>query len=165
MLKQLLHIIGQCVLCLRSTDLPKPVFLTPDPENREYVRRDSSRWSLAILYPQKLARTSPTSCGRSVGIVRSHADSGQGDFSFFFLTQRWNGWSFQRILAQMFSLFSSDYYTPEDHWYGSYTDSGAWNGLIGMIVRNEVHVANVDMIWTTDRGDVVDFITQIHQDR
>jgi hypothetical protein len=65
----------------------------------------------------------------------------------------------------MFSLFSSDYYTPEGNWYGSYLDSGTWNGLVGMVMRNEVHVTNVDMTWTTDRGDVVDFITQIRQVR
>jgi hypothetical protein len=40
-------------------------------ENREYGRRDPSRWPRGTLYPQKLALTSPTSGGRSVGIVRS----------------------------------------------------------------------------------------------
>jgi hypothetical protein len=39
-------------------------------ENREYSR-DPSLWSHGTLYPQKLALTSPTSGGRSVGIVRS----------------------------------------------------------------------------------------------
>jgi hypothetical protein len=39
-------------------------------ERREYGRRDPSRIPLGILYPQKLALTSPTSCCRSVGIVR-----------------------------------------------------------------------------------------------
>jgi hypothetical protein len=40
-------------------------------DSREYGRRDPSRWPRAILHPQKLAVTSPTSGGRSVGIVRS----------------------------------------------------------------------------------------------
>jgi hypothetical protein len=40
-------------------------------ENREHGRRDPSRWPRDTLYPQKLALTSPTSGGRSVGIVRS----------------------------------------------------------------------------------------------
>jgi hypothetical protein len=40
-------------------------------ENREYGRRDPSRWPRDTLYPQKLTVTSPTSGGRSVGIVRS----------------------------------------------------------------------------------------------
>jgi hypothetical protein len=40
-------------------------------ENREYGRRDPSCLPRGTLYPQKLAITSPTSGGRSVGIVRS----------------------------------------------------------------------------------------------
>jgi hypothetical protein len=40
-------------------------------ENREHVRRNSSHWPRGSLYPQTLALTSPTSGGRSVGIVRS----------------------------------------------------------------------------------------------
>jgi hypothetical protein len=36
---------------------------------REYGLRDPLRWPRDILYPQKLALTSPTSGGRSVGIV------------------------------------------------------------------------------------------------
>jgi hypothetical protein len=39
-------------------------------EIREYGRRDPSRWPRGTLYPQKLALTSPTSGGRTVGIVR-----------------------------------------------------------------------------------------------
>jgi hypothetical protein len=39
-------------------------------ENREYGRGDSLRWPLYALYPQKLALTSPTCGGRTVGIVR-----------------------------------------------------------------------------------------------
>jgi hypothetical protein len=40
-------------------------------ENREYGRRDPSRWPCGTLYPQNLALNSPTSGCRSVGIVRS----------------------------------------------------------------------------------------------
>jgi hypothetical protein len=36
---------------------------------REYGCRDPSRWPRGTLYPQNLALTSPTSGGRSVGIV------------------------------------------------------------------------------------------------
>jgi hypothetical protein len=46
-------------------------------EIREYGRRDTLRWPRGILFLQKLALTSPTSDGRSVGIVRSQ-DSGRG---------------------------------------------------------------------------------------
>jgi hypothetical protein len=44
-------------------------------ENREYCRRDPSRLPRGILYPQKLEITSPTSGGRSVGIVRSRTQT------------------------------------------------------------------------------------------
>jgi hypothetical protein len=40
-------------------------------ESREYGRRVPSRWPRGTVCPQKLALTSPTSGGRSVGIVRS----------------------------------------------------------------------------------------------
>jgi hypothetical protein len=40
-------------------------------ENRENGRRDPSRRPRGTLYPQTSAITSPTSGGRSVGIVRS----------------------------------------------------------------------------------------------
>jgi hypothetical protein len=39
-------------------------------EIREYGRRDLSRWLRDTLYPQTLALISPTSAGRSDGIVR-----------------------------------------------------------------------------------------------
>jgi hypothetical protein len=46
-------------------------------ENRDYGRRDPSRWPRGTLYPQKLGLTSPTSSGRSVGIVRSRTQATQ----------------------------------------------------------------------------------------
>jgi hypothetical protein len=39
-------------------------------ENRKYGRGVPLRWPRDTLYPQKLALTSPTYGGRSVGIVR-----------------------------------------------------------------------------------------------
>jgi hypothetical protein len=38
-------------------------------ENRDYGRRGSVELNTRHLYPQKLALTSPTSGGRSIGIV------------------------------------------------------------------------------------------------
>jgi hypothetical protein len=46
-------------------------------ESQEYSRRDPSRWPRSALYPQRLALTSLTSGGHSVGIS-SLADSGHG---------------------------------------------------------------------------------------
>jgi hypothetical protein len=44
-------------------------------EIREYVRRDLPLCPCGTLYPQKLALTPSTSCGRSVGIVRSQTQA------------------------------------------------------------------------------------------
>jgi hypothetical protein len=44
-------------------------------ENRDYGPWDPSRWPRGTLYKQKLALTSPTSGGRSVGIVRSRTEA------------------------------------------------------------------------------------------
>jgi hypothetical protein len=40
-------------------------------EIRDYGLRDPSRWLRGTLYPQNLVLTSPTSGGRSVGVVSS----------------------------------------------------------------------------------------------
>jgi hypothetical protein len=53
-------------------------------ENREYDRRDPSRWPRGTLYPQKLTLTSPTSGGRSVGIVGLRTQATEFQFYFFF---------------------------------------------------------------------------------
>jgi hypothetical protein len=55
-------------------------------ESREYGRRDPSRWPRGTLYPQKLALTSPTSGGRSVGIVHSWTQT--TEFSLVFMKQQ-----------------------------------------------------------------------------
>jgi hypothetical protein len=51
-------------------------------ESREYGRRDPSCWPRGTLYLQKLAITSPTSGGRSFGIVRLWTQR----MEFFFVT-------------------------------------------------------------------------------
>jgi hypothetical protein len=45
-------------------------------------RGNPLRWPRDTLYPQKLALTSPTSGGRSVGIVRSRIKATEFSFSF-----------------------------------------------------------------------------------
>jgi hypothetical protein len=54
-------------------------------ENRNYGRRGSSALILNPLYPQKLVLTSPTSSGRSVGIVRSRTNGTEFSFSATFV--------------------------------------------------------------------------------
>jgi hypothetical protein len=52
-------------------------------ETREYGRGDASRWPRGTPYQQKLALTSPTSGGRSVGIVRLRTQSTEFFFSVY----------------------------------------------------------------------------------
>jgi hypothetical protein len=54
-------------------------------EIRAYGRRDPSRWSLGNFYPQKLTLTSPTSCGRLVGIVRSRTQDTEISFLVLYI--------------------------------------------------------------------------------
>jgi hypothetical protein len=60
-------------------------------ENREFGRRDPSRWPRGTLYPQKLATTSARSGGRSVGIVRSRTQT----MEFFLFS--WNRNTFKTL--------------------------------------------------------------------
>jgi hypothetical protein len=55
--------------------------------NREYGRRDPSRWPRGILYPQKLAVTSLAIGGRSVGIVRSRTQATEFSLVLVFTSQ------------------------------------------------------------------------------
>jgi hypothetical protein len=51
-------------------------------EIREYGRRDTSLWPRDTFYQQKFALISPTSGGRSVGIVRSRTEETEFVFCF-----------------------------------------------------------------------------------
>jgi hypothetical protein len=51
------------------------------PEIREYGHRDPSSWPRGTFYPKKLALTSSTRGGRSVGIVRSRIQATEYSFS------------------------------------------------------------------------------------
>jgi hypothetical protein len=52
-------------------------------ESREYGLGDPLRWQRGTFYPQKLALTSPTNGGRSVGIVRLQNKTKEVFFSFY----------------------------------------------------------------------------------
>jgi hypothetical protein len=59
-------------------------------ENREYGHKDSPRWPLDTLYSHKWALISPTSGGRSVGIVRSCTKTKEFVFYYVQLLSRPN---------------------------------------------------------------------------
>jgi hypothetical protein len=84
---------GPLSLVSPTGDLPERKSSGSGLENREYDRRDLSRWPRCTLYPQKLALTSPTSGGPSVGIVRSRSQTMEFSFSF---SQWYEGESFLR---------------------------------------------------------------------
>jgi hypothetical protein len=62
-------------------------------ENQEYVRGDPLRWPRDTLYPQKLALTSPTIGGRSVGKVRLRTMATEFVLLFVFLYDTYKYWS------------------------------------------------------------------------
>jgi hypothetical protein len=70
-------------------------------ESREYGHRDPSRWPRGTLYPQKLALTSPTSGGLSVGIVRSRTQATEFSFSFFVILSSLGTTSVHVIMIKM----------------------------------------------------------------
>jgi hypothetical protein len=74
-------------LCLMSTieELLEIKSSGSGLENRDYGRRDSSRWQRGTLYPQELTLTSSTSGDRSVGMVRSRTQA--MEFSLVFSSE------------------------------------------------------------------------------
>ncbi|PSN53199.1 hypothetical protein C0J52_04507 [Blattella germanica] len=53
--------------------------------------------------------------------------------------------------------FTTEYSKPADDAWGSLTKNGTWNGMIGMILRNEVEIAVAEFTMTALRAGVVDF--------
>jgi hypothetical protein len=75
-------------------------------ENRDYGHRGSATLTTHVpLYPQTLALTSPTSCGRSVGIVRSRTWATEFGLKTRFLI---NGYQL-RVQCRGFELSSPIY--------------------------------------------------------
>jgi hypothetical protein len=89
--------------------LPHDILDTADLESREYGRRDPSRWPRGTFYQQNLALISPTSGGRSVGIVRSQTQA--TEFSCF-----------SSYLALHIAWGRLELYTV----FTYYTDSSVW---------------------------------------
>jgi hypothetical protein len=72
-------------------------------ESRDYSRRNSSCWSCGTLYPQKLAITSLTSDGRSVGIVRSRTRATEFSLVFSFIIIISMKWALRLICIARFA--------------------------------------------------------------
>jgi hypothetical protein len=68
-------------------------------EIREYSRGDPLRWPRDTLYPQKLALTSTTRGGLSVGIVRSRTKATELNVLFSFVNGALGGKLFYRFVS------------------------------------------------------------------
>jgi hypothetical protein len=71
---------GRLSLVSTTAELPGRKSRDSGLENREYGRRDTSRWPRGTLNPRKLTLTSVTSGGRSVSVFRSRTQA--MEFSF-----------------------------------------------------------------------------------
>ena len=60
-------------------------------------------------------------------------------------------------------LIRSEYY--EDSFFGLPLENGSWNGLIGMVVRNEVHTSNTATLYNVERMLAVDYLDVIDKKR
>ena len=58
-------------------------------------------------------------------------------------------------------FFRSDYYKPPDNAYGTLLSNGSWNGLVAMLLEEEVETSNGDFFWTASRAEVIDYIAPI----
>jgi hypothetical protein len=84
-------------------------------ESRDNGRKDPSLCPRGTVYPQKLALTSPTSGGRSVGIVRSRTQA--TEFSFL-----------EYVCCQEICLGLKSAVTPG--WTKRVCDCTLWDGMI-----------------------------------
>ena len=62
-------------------------------------------------------------------------------------------------------LYRSEYHLEPGNSYGADLGNGTWNGLVGQILNNEVHISCNTFIWTSSRAEVVDFIDILTQAR
>ncbi|PNF14716.1 hypothetical protein B7P43_G09342 [Cryptotermes secundus] len=53
--------------------------------------------------------------------------------------------------------FTSAYYIPKDRAWGSLTQDGSWNGMLGMILRGETEISVAEFTMTALRAGAVDF--------
>ncbi|XP_023725833.2 probable glutamate receptor [Cryptotermes secundus] len=61
--------------------------------------------------------------------------------------------------------FTSDCYIPEDRAWGSLTQDGSWNGMMGMILRGEAEISVAEFAMTVLRTRVVDFTVPLFDTR
>jgi hypothetical protein len=78
-------------------------------ENWEYGRGDPLRWPCDTLYPQKLALTSPTCGGRSVGIVHLRTKTTEFAFCLLFSHSGLSFFTYSVYILKQFLAVSLSY--------------------------------------------------------
>jgi hypothetical protein len=59
----------------------------------------------------------------------------------------------------------ADYYTPPDDSFGVKLENGSWNGVVGMVVRGEVHISNAAFMYNVPRMEALDYLDPMSVDR
>jgi hypothetical protein len=137
------------------------------PENREYGRGDPLCWPLDTLYPQKLALTSPTSGGRSVGIVRLRAKDTELFWSFKWAqvvtdakhacTSTFKLWwhaPSNAYLLRAYTKKKAAYISPE-LWYDAKVSIQIWN--LHARIKGRTVAQLVEALWYKLEGCGFDF--------
>jgi hypothetical protein len=63
------------------------------------------------------------------------------------------------------SRFRTDFYKSPDDSFGVKLGNGSWNGVVGLVVRGEVHVSNSAFMYNAPRMEVVDYLDPMSTDR
>ena len=58
-------------------------------------------------------------------------------------------------------LFRSEFKLPKENAFGKQVKNGSWDGVMGMMERNEVDVTSVELTMEPMRSDVVDYIAPL----
>jgi hypothetical protein len=78
-------------------------------ENRDYGRGDQLRWPRDPLYQLKLALTSPTGCGSSVGLVRLRTKTKEFSLDIFLWQQACpNAYAFSVVICSLNLIYMFD---------------------------------------------------------
>ncbi|PNF21606.1 hypothetical protein B7P43_G12571 [Cryptotermes secundus] len=69
-----------------------------------------------------------------------------------------------RVLEQQID-FRTDYYKSRDDNFGVKLGNGSWTGMMGLVVRGEVHVSSSAFMYNAPRMEAVDYLGPMSTDR
>jgi hypothetical protein len=62
-------------------------------------------------------------------------------------------------------VFRTDYYKSPDDTFGVKLSNGSWNGVVGLVVRGDVHISNSAFMYNGPRLEVLDYLDPMSVDR